>query len=259
MTKNDYQLRLEFDINFDCNHLDFGFDINAKHSDILQTITKYLDENPDWWKYIKFAFNYCHEEFNEFMRAMLGHNFKEIIDACADELVVFYGLLTCIGYPLHNLEKEYNYENTSIDLDIFTFSLNKDSRLNKVNNYIQKMSVIMNKLELEIENKRIEIVPKLTETMLKTIYEFCQFMGIDLYKAYRIIHSSNMSKLCHSEQEAIETVNYYKSDPNLSKEYKSPCYKKGKMEGVYVVYNKDTDKKLKSKYYEQPNLNFKIS
>lgn len=70
-------------------------------------------------------------------------------------------------------------------------------------------------------------------------------LGIDLDRAFRIVHSSNMSKVCASEADAKITVQKYKE----GNRYDSPCFFK-KDNGMYVVKNKSTGKVLKSHKYK---------
>jgi len=77
-------------------------------------------------------------------------------------------------------------------------------------------------------------------------------LGIDLDKVFDIVHASNMSKLCVSEREAQETVEYYKTQPgfeNVTVQYRESCKK-----GFYVIYNVATGKILKSINFRLPNF-----
>lgn len=80
-------------------------------------------------------------------------------------------------------------------------------------------------------------------------------LGIDLDKAFDIVHTSNMSKLCLTEEDAIETVRRYKMQYNNgSSVYDTPTYRKSK-DGLYwVVYNQSTGKILKSHKYTPANF-----
>ena len=67
----------------------------------------------------------------------------------------------------------------------------------------------------------------------------------DADKAFELVHKSNMTKLCVSEQEAKDTVKSYESDDR----YDSPAYRLSDDGKHYVVYNKSTSKILKSINY----------
>lgn len=73
----------------------------------------------------------------------------------------------------------------------------------------------------------------------------CRF-GIDLDAASEIVHKSNMSKLCTSEEEAEKTVQWYLEN---EKRYDSPYYELASDNVHYVVRNRSTGKILKNINY----------
>ena len=80
-------------------------------------------------------------------------------------------------------------------------------------------------------------------------------MGVDMDLAHNLVHTNNMSKICQSEQEAQLTVEKYLNSPGLG--YLSPTYRT--VEGpwgetLWVVYNKDTAKVLKSVSWKEVDL-----
>ena len=80
----------------------------------------------------------------------------------------------------------------------------------------------LNELKEAIENRdMIEIGDALADILYVTYGAGASF-GIDLDKAYKLVHSSNMSKLCKSEEEAKKTVEWYKNNQTV---YDSPNYK----------------------------------
>lgn len=64
---------------------------------------------------------------------------------------------------------------------------------------------------------------------------------------YNEIHSSNMSKLCKTKQEAEETKKI------RSEEHKTPCHIEEK-QGYFIVYRSHDRKVMKSINYRRPNL-----
>ena len=64
--------------------------------------------------------------------------------------------------------------------------------------------------------------------------------------SFDIVHRSNMSKLCISEEEAKQTVENYKLN---DKRYKTPEYRKSDNDKYWVVFNRGTGKILKSINY----------
>ena len=94
-------------------------------------------------------------------------------------------------------------------------------------------------------NNFVEVIDALTDILYVT-YGFYTAIGIDGDKAFKLVHDSNMSKLCKTEGEAIETVEFYKIDGR----YDSPAYRLSPDEKYYVVYNESTSKILKSINYK---------
>lgn len=62
------------------------------------------------------------------------------------------------------------------------------------------------------------------------------------------VQRSNMSKACNSEQEAIDTLDFYKSKDGTEGYYKEDGDK-------WLVYRNGDDKVLKNKYYSAASLN----
>ena len=93
------------------------------------------------------------------------------------------------------------------------------------------------------------------DALCDLLYVICGFgssIGTNLDDAFDIVHNSNMSKLCKTEEEAKQTVEYYHDHKELG--YLSPCYRKSTDGKYYVVYNKDTMKILKSINYTPANF-----
>ena len=101
------------------------------------------------------------------------------------------------------------------------------------------------------ENNMTEVIDGLCD-IIYVVQGMSVAFGIDMDKAFKIVHDSNMSKLCRNEQEAIETVEHYKTlkgFENVNVKYRpSTCGK------YFVMYNADTGKILKSKYFTLPDF-----
>jgi NTP pyrophosphatase (non-canonical NTP hydrolase) len=69
-----------------------------------------------------------------------------------------------------------------------------------------------------------------------------------MWAIYQEIQGSNLSKICKTEEEAIDTVKL------RTEQYGEECYYKS-VGSQYVVYRKSDDKVFKSKSYFSPNLN----
>ena len=120
-----------------------------------------------------------------------------------------------------------------------------------VNHRLDLINEEVNELKEAIDNKDFkETIDALTD-ILYVVYGAYTAFGIDADKAFDIVHQSNMSKLCKTEEEAILTVESYKNDLR----YDSPDYRLSPDGKYYVVYNKSTNKILKSIKYNQVCFN----
>merc|ERR1712093_645310 len=92
--------------------------------------------------------------------------------------------------------------------------------------------------------------------ILYVVYVAGGAFGIDLDKAFDLIHKSNMTKLCKTEEEAQETVEWYKNNytPGGKYPYDTPAYRLSPDGRYYVVFNESTGKILKSVNYSVVNF-----
>ncbi len=96
----------------------------------------------------------------------------------------------------------------------------------------------------------VEVADALSD-LLYVIYGAGHVFGINLDKTFEEVHNSNMSKLCSSETEAVETVEWYKKNNDV---YEMPTYRKSECGKYWIVYDKKTSKILKSINYRPPVL-----
>lgn len=86
--------------------------------------------------------------------------------------------------------------------------------------------------------------------ILYVVYGMGVSIGMNMDNAFDIVHCSNMSKLCKTEEEAQATVAWYTEQYSLGTQpYDSPSYRKSTCGEYWVVYNKSTGKILKSINY----------
>lgn len=108
-------------------------------------------------------------------------------------------------------------------------------------------------LEQAVKDKNyIEAIDALGD-ILYVVYGMAARIGNDMNKTFDRIHENNMSKLCKTENEAIETVKYYEENKEKLG-YDSPCYKLAPDNIHWVVYNKSTNKVLKAKSWKPVDL-----
>ena len=106
-------------------------------------------------------------------------------------------------------------------------------------------------LEEAIQNKdMVETIDALAD-ILYVVYGAGSSFGVDLDKAFDLVHKSNMTKACPSEKEAKATVEWYKKN---ELRYDSPTYRKSDTGDYWVVYNESTGKILKWRHYQAVDL-----
>ena len=111
----------------------------------------------------------------------------------------------------------------------------------------------LNELKEAVKNHDfVEFLDALADILYVT-YGAGAAWGVDLQKAFDLVHDSNMSKICTSIQEAEQTVKWYKDHPE--KGYPTPEYRKADGDSnSYVVFEKSTGKILKSINYKSVQL-----
>ena len=110
----------------------------------------------------------------------------------------------------------------------------------------------VNELNEAIANKDItETMDALADILVVTLGAF-DALGIDGDKVFNEVHNSNMSKICTTEDEAIESVEWYKK--NKKDIYPDPAYRLSSTKQGYVVYNKTSGKVLKNINWKEPDL-----
>jgi predicted HAD superfamily Cof-like phosphohydrolase len=135
----------------------------------------------------------------------------------------------------------------SPQVDIF------DKESNNVEFAMKLIREEMKELEQAVQQKDyIETVDALAD-ILYVVYGMGARIGMNMDQAFKLVHDNNMSKLCSSEEEAIESVKYYESNKG-SLGYDSPRYRLAEDGKHWVVYNESTKKVLKSIKWQNVDL-----
>ena len=107
----------------------------------------------------------------------------------------------------------------------------------------------LSELEAAIAKKDIvEIADALCDIQYVLSGAVLEFgLGNQFKALFEEVQRSNMSKACNTQQEAEETIEYYR------KERGTPCHYK-EVDGRYLVYRDEDNKTLKSIYYSPADL-----
>ena len=195
------------------------------------------------------------ESINEFSKALKDNNIIEQLDSIADALYVLYGL--CYTYSFNPDEYVRLINVLSVE-DMTNYQIIK-YRFNKDETNIQK--IYEENCDLErmlrkamLEDKDIVTTYITTMCMIVNSYKLGILLGYDIDKLFDIIHSSNMSKVCKTYNEALETVKSYENKiASGDNTYDSPYYYENN--GYFIVKNKSSGKSLKSINYIPVKLN----
>lgn len=101
------------------------------------------------------------------------------------------------------------------------------------------------------DENMVEVVDALAD-ILYVVYGAGSAFGINLDEAFRLVHDSNMTKACATEEEALNTVKWYQE--NMSHVYDSPEARMSKCGTYWIVVNASTGKILKSINYKPVDL-----
>lgn len=113
----------------------------------------------------------------------------------------------------------------------------------------------MKELEQAVKDKDyVETVDALAD-ILYVVYGMGARIGVNMDQAFEMVHQNNMSKLCKSEEEAIESVKFYTQNKEKLG-YDSPSYRKAPDNIHWVVYNQSTKKILKSIKWQPVDLSY---
>ena len=186
-------------------------------------------------------YNLIKEEYEELLTATRENNLVEVIDALMDILYVLYG--AAISFGVNTVLNDLSSYTQSIQ----DFNYNKQHKTVKttiLSKWTNDFGEILNKYQ---SSTTLDAIEKHINELIVCTYFMCFCQGIDADYCFNLVHQSNMSKLCASEDIAKETVSWYKEN---SKIYDSPEYKYNARLNLWIVYNKSSGKVLKSiKYF----------
>jgi predicted HAD superfamily Cof-like phosphohydrolase len=220
-----------------------------------------FNSNP---KLVDLKYSLIDEEINELVEAYNNNDIVEIIDALSDIKYVLHGMASAFGINMDVSFKHYlhvfvsiikNHDTTNFNIINTHYKFNND-----VKNYTANIKSVDYKKNLDefigiIQNVNKDFtniietcnIDSLRINLCKLLYyvnKMGSYIGINLDESFRIVHDSNMSKVCINENTAKETVDWYL---NNDERYKTPEYRHS--EYGWIVFNKDTGKILKSIHY----------
>ena len=215
-------------------------------------------------KLVDLKYSLIDEETKELVEAYNNDDIVDIIGALRDIKYVLHGMAAAFGLNMDVLFTQYlhvfvayikNDEGTNFNIINTHYNYNKNVKDYKENIKLDDFKKNLNVLIDIIQNVNKEFpaiiescnIDSLRINLCKLLYYVNKtgaFIGVNLDESFRIVHDSNMSKVCETEELAKETVAWYLANDNR---YNSPNYRES--EYGWVVYNEDTGKILKSIKY----------
>lgn len=223
-------------------------------------------------KQVDLRYKLIHEEISELVDAVNTKNSIEIIDAMCDILYVVAGAKVYFNLKNDNINNMLSY--SGLDTKIFSQSLSIDtSKIIRIieldyvcddeNNFSVLLKVVKTYLEslanetskiLQNENSS-ELVISISNTyngildnIIINILRMSLRLEININELFKLVHKSNMSKICEDVETAIETISWYK---NNELRYSKPSYKEieYKQKKYWVIFDDESKKILKSIKY----------
>lgn len=252
----------------DFNYL-FGV-INYKYNpECSNTLLELFDKSSKTFneKQVRLRYELIKEEFEELKTACANLDSIEIVDALCDILYVIAGAIVYFDLSNSNVNmlleqkglvitEKIEFNERTVESIRHILLLQNDLISNifyKIDNYMEELNILTNKFinntELfEIENT-IEY-SKLLDKIIVNIFDISSIFNLNIYDLFVIVHESNMSKVCDSEELAIESVEWYKKN---ELRYTSPTFREIDYNNkkYYVVYDNETKKILKSIRWKQ--------
>ncbi len=124
----------------------------------------------------------------------------------------------------------------------------------------EEFAKMLTEKSFKIKSKSIEGVPNQPEpkSLVGCLDAFCDLqyvldgaiqefgMANEFLLGFQEVHDSNMSKVCHTEQEAFDTMDHHAAEHGA-------CHVK-ESNGKFLVYRSSDNKVMKSKYYKPAQL-----
>ena len=101
------------------------------------------------------------------------------------------------------------------------------------------------------KEKNMNSVKNSLYDIVRVCYTISTIFNVSIDDCFDEVFRSNMTKVCASEEEAKETVGWYKQN---ELRYKDPSYRESSGNKYWVVYDAATSKILKSIKFELPKL-----
>lgn len=239
----NYQVPLEFSYKNQLEKVGLFHDVYG-HPHETNPVLDIFDNN---MKLVNFRISLIEEEINEFIDEIEKNNLIGAIDAICDTLYVVNGAYHAIGakYPSTSNTDFYTFLPVKSNfhesvLGLFEKSIKMSKLLFK--NYIDK-------LKSTATNHNFDGFVDILHLIQKECYVVSEILNFNIDLMFNVVQSSNMTKVCETEENAILSVEWYKTNQTR---YKEPSYRKSTLTKYWIIYDNATSKILKSINWTEP-------
>ena len=218
------------------------------HPHRTEPYTEVFDKEP---QLLQSRLSFMREEYDEFRDALEKMDQIEMADALCDLNYFVYGTGHCLGINLDiEIEKNGLVELVQAPNNMPKFIKPLDQETCEIiRESLIPIDSLINEFKEACSNRDFEMIRTCLVRLISLTNILGYKLGYDMDQLFREVHRANMTKVCHTLEDAEESVRFYLEDGR----YTNPTYKtKGQ---YYVVYNDDgTDKVLKNHKWTCPDF-----
>jgi len=208
--------------------------------------------NPNFTKGMLSQYQLLVSEFNEFEKAWNGieRDHIECLDGLVDMNYILYGTLSYMGIT----PNDYDTENVTVTL-FDEVSVEITILRNLLHAYNVSVSSLGSEDAPTFDNFKVLLMG-----INLHVLKIAELLDYEYDKAFKIVHEANMSKFCDTEDQALQSVEFYKTS-SYKDEYRFPDYRLSPDGNYYIIFNNDQSdqprnagKILKNIHWKEPNL-----
>lgn len=208
-------------------------------------------------KLVPFRISLIKEELGEFEEALENFFFRkssdevlvEMADALCDTLYVAYGTGHCLGINLDSVLAELKLSIiNSVNLDTKVIYKIIEENPEMLYDNLEDVTTVFELFISAYEENNFNDMKEYLANLIHAVYNYGYKLGFNMDLMFREVHSSNMSKVCITIEEAEESIRRYK----LEGRYSNPTVRV--KNNYFVVYDASTSKILKNYKWRNPDL-----
>ena len=208
-----------------------------------------LDVFHDDQKLVNLRYSLIEEETKEFIEATRSKDVVEMVDALADINYVVHGTGLAFGFDMDTIfPLRITTKSNEGPRPSEFFERNSEQQ---IENLCKDFELLLRDLKEAFASRDVIAVAVVAVRIVEKTYKVAAEMNVDLDEAFRLVHQSNMTKACVSQEQADETLEKYRKDLTI---YKDPAIRKAEDGNYWIVYDRATGKTLKNKFYQAVDL-----